>query len=137
MVPQKLVNFVSFKPQRFLQLCLRRHSWKQNDLFPSGGCHQVFQKGGKQTPRWLDLLLPFNPLSPNSDQHEFSPNNIPMLLREMVIRVNKMITKEKMLWSFNKLSQLILQGNVWRSVWRIYMWILGLKGLKGKLIFNN
>ena len=40
-----------------------------------------------------------------------------------------MITIEKMLWSFIKFSQLILKGNVWRSVWRICMWILGLKGL--------
>ena len=31
-------------------------------------------------------------------------------------------------WSFIKFSQLILKGNVWRSVWRICMWILGLKG---------
>ena len=29
-----------------------------------------------------------------------------------------------------KFSQLILKGNAWRSVWRICMWILGLKGLK-------
>ena len=35
-----------------------------------------------------------------------------------------------MLWSFIKFSQLIHEGNVWRSVWRICMWILGLKGLK-------
>ena len=41
-----------------------------------------------------------------------------------------MITIEKMLWSFIKFSQLILQGNVWRSVWRICMWILGVKGLR-------
>ena len=31
-------------------------------------------------------------------------------------------------WSFIKFSQLIHEGNVWRSVWRICMWILGLKG---------
>ena len=49
-----------------------------------------------------------NPLSPNSDQHQFSPNNILTLPREMVMRVNKMITKEKMLLSVNNLSQLIL-----------------------------
>ena len=36
-----------------------------------------------------------NALSPNSDQHQFSPNNIHMLPRGMVMRVNKMITKEK------------------------------------------
>ena len=41
-----------------------------------------------------------------------------------------MITKEKIPWCFIKLSQLILKGNVWRSVWRICMWILGLNGLK-------
>ena len=40
-----------------------------------------------------------------------------------------MITKEKMPCCFIKFSQLILKGNVWRSVWRICMWILGLKRL--------
>ena len=43
-----------------------------------------------------DLLsvyhYPNNPLSPDSDQDQFSPNNIHMLPREMVMRVNKMIT---------------------------------------------
>ena len=39
----------------------------------------------------------FNPLSPNRDQDQFSPYNIHMLPREMVMRVNKMITYEKML----------------------------------------
>ena len=32
-------------------------------------------------------------------------------------------------WSFIKFSQLIHEGNVWRSVWRICMLILKLKGL--------
>ena len=32
------------------------------------------------------------PLSPDSDQDQFSPNNIHMLPREMVMRGNKMIT---------------------------------------------
>ena len=39
----------------------------------------------------------FNPLSPNSDQNQFSPNNIHTLSRDKVIRTNKMITKGKML----------------------------------------
>ena len=39
-----------------------------------------------------------------------------------------MITKEKMPWSFIKFSQHILKENVWRSVWRICMCVLGLKG---------
>ena len=34
----------------------------------------------------------FNPLSPNGDQHQFSPNNIHTLSRDEVMRVDKMIT---------------------------------------------
>ena len=72
----------------------------------------------------------FSPLSPNSDQHQFSPNNIHTLSRNKVMRINEMITKEKMPRSFIKVSQLILKGNVWRSVWRVCMGILGLQGLR-------
>ena len=38
-------------------------------------------------------------------------------------------------WSFIKFSQLIHEGNVWRSVWRICMWILGFKDAKKNLFF--
>ena len=67
----------------------------------------------------LILLLvvdtwPFNTLSPKSDQHQF---------------LQTMITSGKMLWPSIKFSQLILQGNVWRLVWRIFMWMSGLKVL--------
>ena len=96
--------------------------WKGYHLSIEG-----IQKGYLFCEKWY-----INPLSPNSDLHQFSLNNIHMLPREMVMRVNKMVTKEKMLWSFIKLSQLILKGNVWRSVWRICKRISGLKGLKGK-----
>ena len=44
-----------------------------------------------------DIVKLINPLSPDSDQDQFSPNNIHMLPREMIMRVDKMITKEKML----------------------------------------
>ena len=37
----------------------------------------------------------FNPLSPSSDQHQFSLNNIRMLSRVKVMRIVKMIAKEK------------------------------------------
>ena len=37
----------------------------------------------------------FNPLSPNGVQHQFSPKDIHRLSREIVMRINKMITKEK------------------------------------------
>ena len=74
-----------------------------------------------------------NPLSPNSDQQQFSPNNVHTLSKDKVVRIQKMITKEKMPWCFIKFSQLILKGNVWRSVWRICVWILGLNGLNDNI----
>ena len=43
--------------------------------------------------------------------------------------MSKMISKEKMFWSFNTFYPLVLWGNVWRSMWRICMWIFGVKGL--------
>ena len=43
------------------------------------------------------------------------------------MRNDKRITKGEMLWSFIKFSLLILLENLWRSVWRICMWISGLK----------
>ena len=52
------------------------------------------------------------------------------------MRINKMITKEKMPRSFIKVSQLILKGNVWRSVWRICMRLLGLKGLIEDFVYT-
>ena len=38
-----------------------------------------------------------NPLSPNGDQHQFSPNNIHTLSRNNVMRIYETTTKEKML----------------------------------------
>ena len=39
----------------------------------------------------------FNPVSPNGDQHQFSPLHIHTLSKDNVMRINKMIIKEKML----------------------------------------
>ena len=36
-----------------------------------------------------------NPSSPNDDQHQFSPNDIHTLSRDKVMRIIKIITKEK------------------------------------------
>ena len=36
-----------------------------------------------------------NPLSPNSDQHQFSPNDIHTMSRAKSRRINKVITKRK------------------------------------------
>ena len=51
----------------------------------------------RETSANREHIATINPLSPNSDQQQFSPNNIHMLPREIVMRVNTMITKEKML----------------------------------------
>ena len=45
----------------------------------------------------LLMHLRVNPLSANSDQQQFSPNNIHTLSRDKVMRINIMITIEKML----------------------------------------
>ena len=41
------------------------------------------------------VILPriLNPLSPNSDQHQFYPNDIHTLLRTKSMRINKLTTK--------------------------------------------
>ena len=58
--------------------------------------------------------LAVNSISPNSDQYQFSPNNIHTLSRDKVMRINKMITKEKMPWSFIR-----VKGAVSRNLLKI------------------
>ena len=81
----------------------------------------------------ISASLWVNPLSRKSDQHQFSPKYINTLSNESVRRIYKMINKEEMRWSVVTFSQLILQDNVETLVWRICIWISGLKGLKGNL----
>ena len=45
----------------------------------------------------LQQYRTLNPLSPKTDQHQFSPHNINTLSKEKVIRFIKMITSGKML----------------------------------------
>ena len=47
-------------------------------------------------------------LTLKSDQHKFCPDNANRQSREKIMRINKMITKGKILWSFIKFSQLIV-----------------------------
>ena len=111
--------FKALKQNHLVCQMYRQHSW----LYQGGNFHT-------KKIRLISFLL--NPLSPSGDQHQFSPNNIHTLSRDKVMRIYEMIAKQKMLWSAIKFSQLILLGNVWRSVWRICMRILGLKGLSQK-----
>ena len=56
----------------------------------------------------------------------------PQLTQVMRIDNNDHLRKKKMLWSFIKFSQLILKENAQRSVGRICLQILGVKGLQSK-----
>ena len=70
-----------------------------------------------------------NPLGPKRDQHQFSPTNISWSSTVKVMRITKLITKREIAVILNQILSTILKRNRWRSVWRICMWILGLKGL--------
>ena len=67
--------------------------------------------------------LVFSLFCPKNDQHQF--------LMTISIQIkgkdyeNQVITKGEIIWS----SQLILLGKIWRSHWKICMWILELNGL--------
>ena len=65
-------------------------------IYSRSGVLHTAKKETTSCVKW-SLIQEVNPLSPDSDQHQFSPNNIHMLPREMIMRVKKMITKEKML----------------------------------------
>ena len=54
----------------------------------------------------------------------------------MVMRITKLIKKRENALILNQILSTILKRNVWRSVWRICMWILGPKGLT-KYEFTN
>ena len=69
-------------------------SWNNTNLGQKG---PGSNPGQATNPSFHKNETKINPLSPNSDYHQFSPNNIHMLPREMVMRIKKMITKEKML----------------------------------------
>ena len=51
----------------------------------------------------------FNTLGPKSVQHQFFLNNISRSTRVKVMRITKLMTKGRMLWSFIKFSQLFLK----------------------------
>ena len=71
----------------------------------------------------------FKPLTLKSDQHLFSPYNITpeSLIRVMREENNHQINKLMIVKQILLVSTL---GNVWRTVWRICILMLGCKGLK-------
>ena len=50
----------------------------------------IFKNYAHVPPFWPTAII--NPLSPNSDQEQFSPNDIHTLSWDEVMRINKMIT---------------------------------------------
>ena len=53
------------------------------------------------------LYYPFNPLNPNSDKYLISPYNIITSSNVQVIKIKEVITCDKMLGCFIKISQLV------------------------------
>ena len=49
------------------------------------------------------------------------------------MRITKLITKRGFALILNQILSTILKRNWWRSVWRICMWILGLKGIPNRI----
>ena len=61
--------------------------WVDRDQDRTNVCLYV---GQVKCTKQLHIMF-FNPLSPNSDQHQFSPNNIHTMSRGKAMRINKMI----------------------------------------------
>ena len=78
---------------------------------------------------WASWLI--NPLSSNSDQQQFSPNNIHALSRDKVMRINKMIIIEKIPWCLIKFSQLITLKEMYGDQFGEF--VCGYWGLKGNV----
>ena len=72
------------------------------------------------------------PLSPNSGQHQFSPNDIHTLLRDKVTRIEKVITKmkNKMHCTFIKFSTHSVKNCMEVSLENLYVYIGALKRVK-------
>ena len=81
----------------------------------------------KCTP--LPLISSVNPLNPDSDQDQFSLNDIHTLSRDLVIRINKMNTYCFALIFYQIVSTHSLRKYVKISLENLYVDIMGLKGL--------
>ena len=125
----------------------REHSLNR-DMLPNNGSEGLHSKANIVMETWSAVLLtskamikmgrcdqlsktsePFTCKKSQEWPISIFSSQYPYIIKENVMRFNIMITSRKMLWSFIKFSQLIFKGDVWRSVWRICMWLLGLKGL--------
>ena len=90
-----------------------------------------------QVYKVVKLSKPFsdsiNPLSPNSDQDQFSLNDIHTVSRDLDMRIYKMNTYCFALIFYQILSTHSLRKYIKISLENLYVDIMGLKGLKGVL----
>ena len=117
----------------FFCISLEKQKWEPGKI----SRHTVVQ----QDLCWLHSF--FHPsINPSSSrhygQHQFSPNRIYASSRELVMRINKVMFKGKVLWSFNKFSQIILEECMetrLKSLSFTCLWIFVLKGLTWFILF--
>ena len=94
-----LVGHVSFLARKIIIAALHIQGKLDGKFTHSVAIYQKKLGPSFQTSKQVKInsIPNFNPLSPNGDQHQFSPNNIHTSSREKVMRITKMITKKKCL----------------------------------------
>ena len=88
----------------------------------------------KQFREYLYQCSGFNPLNSQNDQHLVSPYNN---TAESFIQDHENKGNNHQLKRLLIVKQILLVntlGNVWRTVWRIYILMLGCKGLRVKVV---
>ena len=124
------------------KMCAKRKDWGYNAGFITAKQESLplFKQKNEflgQGLAQLGLLLVarplVNPLGPKRDEHQFSPTNISRSWRVKIMRITKLMTKREIALISDQILSTILKRNVWRSVWRICIWILGLKGLRNRI----
>ena len=100
------------------------HGYCKIKVNPGYCTFQWFLKNNDETPKKV-----YNSLSPNSDQDQFSLNNIHTLSRDLVMRINKMNTYCFALICYQILSTHSLRKYIKITLENLYVDIMGLKGI--------
>ena len=87
------------------------------------------RKNSSKTPLFVFTSTScFNPQTPDSDWHLLSPYNITLESNIQVTRIKEMITDLVKLLIVKQVLLVSNIGNIQRTVWRIYILMLGCKG---------
>ena len=76
----------------------------------------------------------FNLLTPESDQNLIFPHSISL---NRVTRIKEMVTNLLNSWFLKQILLVSTLENIWRTVWRIFILMLGCEGLWGQLPFKT